>query len=164
MTATERDPKARLDPDGRRGASLGRLAKRANKKRLAVVLVGTVVALAAVIGLIVFLVGREPGPTLEDLAFDAMRQSLVDAEELAAQNGTDRLDLAVLRATLDTALDGYTIDVASTDDTTQVGVTAKEINGPTCLLVWSAVGGPRTALVEDPNLFCTGRLALANLR
>lgn len=135
---------------------LGRFSRR--QLRLAGVAVVAVVVLVVLIGA---LVSRRGGKLSDEDLEQRLKNEIADAVGDAKGDG---LDLQKLDQRLDRARGEWVISLAASDDRRVVGVAARQPDGPDCLLVWSAVGGARAALVTDPNLPCQGEIALAAAR
>jgi hypothetical protein len=143
------DDEAQPEPSG----LLGRFSRR--QLRLAgVVVVGVLVAII----LVATLVGRRGGKLSDNDLEHRLKDEIADAVDDAKGGG---VDLSKLDDRLDRARGEWVISLAASDDRRTVGVAARQPDGPDCLLVWSAVGGARSALVTDPNLPCRGQIALA---
>jgi hypothetical protein len=107
------------------------------------------------------LIGRGGGAKTEDDVQSGVAGAITDARLEAEQEGNGQIDLIALNRQLDGERGNWVIDLAASDDRRNVGVAARQPDGPTCILVWSAVGGARSATVTDPVLPCVGRVALA---
>ena len=121
---------------------------------LVVVLVVVVVIVVAVV------MSRSGGAKTEDDVQQGVAGAITQAS-LDAEREGGRIDLVALNRELDGERGNWVVDLASSDDRRTVGVAARQPDGPTCILVWSAVGGARSATVTDPVLPCVGRVALA---
>ena len=140
---------------GARGL-LGRFSRR--QLRLAAIVV---VGVAVVIILVAALMSRGGGKLTDADLEQRLKDEIATAVEDAEGQG---VDLSKLDQRLDRARGEWVISLAASDDRRVVGVAARQPDGPNCLLVWSAVGGARAALVTDPNLPCQGEIALAAAR
>lgn len=144
-----------------KGASFfGRLSPR--QWRLVAVL-GLLIVVAIVVVSVV--VSRRVGPS----STGEIRSRLVAVVTTAgadAEQSDGRFDMAKLRTTLDKAGKdtGWIIDADPSDDRKQVGIAARQPDGPACLFVWSVVGGAQSAAVHEPTLPCVAAIALIAAR
>jgi hypothetical protein len=143
----------RAAPGRRKGPSLSPSTRR----KVFFALVG-VVLVGVVVG-IVLAVRAASGPTPEEVA--AELAPIVGDAQARAERANVQIDVVALRSSLATAAPDYVIDLAASQDRRIVGVAAREARGDACVLIWTAVGGPRTVTVYDPVLPCRGRIALA---
>ena len=132
---------------------LGRFSRR-QLRLLAVAVLGVVVAFIVIAALVSRRDGELTDADLEQRLEDEIASAVDDAEG-------GGVDLSKLDGRLDRARGDWVISLAASEDRRIVGVAARQPDGPNCLLVWSAVGGARSALVTDPNLPCRGEIALA---
>lgn len=118
-------------------------------------------AVVIVILLIVLAVSvlRRDSATTEQEVVDTVSDAIVAAQAEAETGGAGFVDMAALRTELD-AISGFVVGLKSTSDGMDVGVAARKIEGPACVLVWTSAGGPRSATVYDPNLPCVPAMAL----
>jgi hypothetical protein len=119
-----------------------------------------VVAVVVAVIVIAVIMGRGGGAKTEDDVQEGVAGAITQAS-LSAEREGGRIDLVALNRELDGERGDWVVDLAASDDRRSVGVAARQPDGPTCILVWSAVGGARSATVTDPVLPCIGRVALA---
>jgi len=123
------------------------------------VLIGAAVAFVLVV-LVVGVLAVVRGGGDDAAGTDEVRDQLYGAvAEAQATAPDDVLDVVALRARLEDVAPGWLIDLDAPSDRRVVGVAARQLDAPVCIFVWSAVGGPRTATVTDPNLPCLGAIA-----
>ena len=128
---------------GRGRGPLSRLSPRQWK----LVAAGAAVLVVVVI-VVVVLVGRSDGTKTEDDIQASVAGAITDARLEAEQESNGQIDLVELNEQLDGDRGDWVVDLAASDDRRTVGVAARQPDGPTCILVWSAVGGARSATVE----------------
>ena len=141
---------------GRGPGLLRRLSAR--QWRLLALVVGVLVVVAVVV---IVLVGRNGGAKTESDVQSAVAGAVTDARLEAERERNGQIDVFELNRQLEGERGNWVIDLAASPDGRAVGVAARQPDGPTCILVWSAVGGARSATVADPVLPCVGRVALA---
>ncbi|MFN0091877.1 MAG: hypothetical protein ACKVWR_16680 [Acidimicrobiales bacterium] len=128
-------------------------------KTYVVAALAAVAVIVAVVVVIALLTRGDDEPDTAGVSA-SISQVLIEVEQAAEADGTLVLDLAKLRSLLENKLKkDYVVDLAATDDRRRVGIAAESPGGP-CVLVWSAVGGPRSATVDDRNFRCLARAAL----
>jgi hypothetical protein len=135
---------------------LGRFSRR--QLRLAGLL--TVLVIVVVVVGAVLLARRSGAPSAEDVE----RRLMVEIAAVADSAGGGSLDLVKLNERLEQVRGSWVLNLAASDDRRTVGVAARQPDGTTCLFVWSAVGGAKSAVVTDPNLPCRGEIALIAAR
>ncbi len=140
---------------------------RRRLKGRALVVVGVIVALVVLVPAALAFLNRGGGGDSAGSA-DTVRTQLVDgladAQRTAQRADGKVIDVEALRPELEKVSSGWVVDLATTDDRATVGVAARKLTEPLCLLIWTAVGGPRTATVTDPNLPCDPQIALIAAR
>lgn len=124
-----------------------------------IAIVGVVVVLVAlVIGVVLTTSDSDGTADAEEVAGE-LEAIVAEAQQAAETAEGDRLDVIALRDQLEAALDGWRIDMDAPADRTVVGVAARRLDAPVCVFVWSEIGGPRSAIVDDPDLPCLGEIA-----
>lgn len=138
----------------------GGRAPRKLDRRVLLVLLAVLVAVAVVVAVAVFTGGEGGGGTSEEDVRARIVGAVAAAQETARNADGASLDVVALRAELEEVAPGWLVDLDATEDQRAVGVAARRLDAPpVCLFVWSAVGGPRSATVTDPNLPCEAQIA-----
>ena len=136
----------------------GLLRRLSGRSKL--IIVGVAAVGLAVIVVAALLRGGNSAPSTPQEAGRRLSKALTESWTLA-----DRADGAVdtvkLAKVLERDLAGYIVDLDQSSDHHQVGVAARPTNGSVCTFGWTVVGGSKTARVDDPNLPCSGAVALA---
>ncbi|MPY94478.1 MAG: hypothetical protein GEV08_15890 [Acidimicrobiia bacterium] len=137
----------------------GRRARRRLDRRV-LAIGGALLALVAVVVVVVLLTGGgEEDGTSQDEIRSRLVGAVAEAQETARSAEGEALDVVALRTELEDVAEGWLVDLDAPPDRTVVGVAARRLDAPVCVFVWSAVGGPRSATVTDPNLPCLGAIA-----
>ncbi|MDY7101147.1 MAG: hypothetical protein S0880_08165 [Actinomycetota bacterium] len=139
--------------------TVGRSRTRLPPRRL--LIVGGVVAVVVVIVVVVAVVLMGGDDEGTDDAVGEITAAIVEVEDAAEDEGVLSLDVRQLRTLVENRLgDDWVTELAADADRRTVGIAAEQVSGPRCVFVWTAVGGPRSAEVTDPNLPCNGEIAL----
>jgi hypothetical protein len=136
----------------------GRVPRKVDRRVLAV-LVAVLVVVAIVVVIVLVVGGGDDDGTSEAEMRSRLVGAVAEAQETARTAEGAALDLVALRAELEDVAQGWLVDLDATEDRRLVGVAARRLDAPVCIFVWSAVGGPRSAVVNDPNLPCEGEIA-----
>lgn len=120
---------------------------------------------AAVIGVIVLIalaltVFRRDSQTTEDDVAETVKTSYLVVSEQARIDG-EPFNLNEFRRLIDEGTEGFVVRMSSDQSGDNIGVAARQVDGPSCVLVWTAIGGPRSAVVDDPELPCSENVAFA---
>lgn len=137
----------------------GRVPRRIDRRVLAV-LVAVLLVVVVVVVVVLVTGGDDDGGTSEEDVRTLLVGAVAEAQETARNANGAALDVVALRGELEDLAPGWLVDLDASEDQTVVGVGARRLDAPpVCVFVWSAVGGPRSAVVTDPNLPCSAEIA-----
>lgn len=133
--------------------------RRLPPRRLLIIGGAAAIVLVVVVVIAVALLGGDdegPGDVVAEIT-----GAIVEVEDAAEDEGVLSLDVRQLRTLVENRLGSdWVVELDADSDRRNVGIAARQVSGPRCVFVWTAVGGPKSAEIDNPNLPCIGEIAL----